>query len=206
MMKNQYKQLHQFYCSEFKPDLIITAVSFFAVIIITFIAGYLKPELASNLVEFFAKQVEDLGLQEADVPASALIIFINNARATFIAIIYGLVPFVRLPVMLLGVNAAVIGLFGAYYLNNNFSMLEYLAGILPHGIFEIPAIIIALACGMYLCRCITENIRSKDKKKGVVGNTLKLTLRVFVFHVIPLLIAAAFVEAYITPIILSHFL
>lgn len=206
MMKNQYKQLHQFYCSEFKPDLIITAVSFFAVIIITFIAGYLKPELASNLVEFFAKQVEALGLQEADVPASALIIFINNARATFIAIIYGLVPFVRLPVMLLGVNAAVIGLFGAYYLNNNFSMLGYLAGILPHGIFEIPAIIIALACGMYLCRCITENIRSKDKKKGVVGNTLKLTLRVFVFHVIPLLIAAAFVEAYITPIILSHFL
>ena len=206
MMKNQYKQLHQFYCSEFKPDLIITAVSFFAVIIITFIAGYLKPELASNLVEFFAKQVEALGLQEADVPASALIIFINNARATFIAIIYGLVPFVRLPVMLLGVNAAVIGLFGAYYLNNNFSMLGYLAGILPHGIFEIPAIIIALACGMYLCRCITENIRSKDKKKGVVGNTLKLTLRVFVFHVIPLLIAAAFVEAYITPIILGHFL
>ena len=206
MMKNQYKQLHQFYCSEFKPDLIITAVSFFAVIIITFIAGYLKPELASNLVEFFAKQVEALGLQEADVPASALIIFINNARATFIAIIYGLVPFVRLPVMLLGVNAAVIGLFGAYYLNNNFSMLGYLAGILPHGIFEIPAIIIALACGMYLCRCITENIRSKDKKKGVVGNTLKLTLLVFVFHVIPLLIAAAFVEAYITPIILGHFL
>ena len=206
MLKKQYIRLHQFYCSEFKEDLIITGVSFFALIIITFLAGYFKPELANNIVEMFARQVEALGLQESDGTISALLLFINNARAMLVALLYGLIPFIRLPVFPLAVNAALMGLFGAYYLNNSYNMMAYIFGIIPHGIFEIPAMIISLACGLYLCRCITENVRSKEKKKGIVGETVKQTLRVYVFHVIPLLIAAALVEAYITPHILSHFL
>ena len=206
MLKKQYTQLHQFYCSEFKEDLVITAVSFFALILITFLAGYFKPDLANNIVEMFARQIEALGLQEADVSASALIIFINNARAMLVALLYGLIPFVRLPVLPLGLNAALMGLFGAYYLNNGYNMMAYIFGIIPHGIFEFPAMIISFACGLYLCRCITENVRSKEKQKGIVGETVKQTLRVYAFHVIPLLIAAALVEAYITPHIFSHFL
>lgn len=206
MLKKQYKQLHQFYCSEFKPDLIITGVSFLALIVITFLIGYIKPEFAGNIVELFAQQVEALGVQEADGSISAALLFINNTRAMLVSLFYGLIPFIRLPILPLGMNAALLGLFGAYYLNNGYSLLAYAFGIIPHGIFEIPAMIISLACGLYLCRCITENVRSKEKQKGIVGETVKQTLRVFVFHVVPLLIVAALVEAYITPYIFNQFL
>ena len=82
--------------------------------------------------------------------------------------------------------------------------LAYFAGIVPHGIFELPALILALSSGIYLCRKVTDYVRHNEK--GVMGPLMKDLLRLFVMHIIPLLVAAAMMEAYVTPQLLKLFL
>ena len=96
-----------------------------------------------------------------------------------------------------------LGVMGGYYVNNGHSLLVYLAGILPHGIFELPALIISLALGFYLCEVVVTYVRKNTK--GLVGTALKNIARVFLFWVVPLLMVAAATEAYITPLILHLF-
>lgn len=204
MLKQRYTELRQFYRSDFRQDLIITAIAFVALILISFFVGLFLPDLASNIVEQFAQQLADLGLQEADSSISALMLFANNLRAMVVSICYGFIPFIRLPALSLGVNSVLMGLFGAYYVNSGISLWAYLAGIIPHGIFELPALVISLSCALYLCRCVSDSIRSKVK--GTIGTAVKQIMEVLIFHVVPLLLAAAFVEAYITPRILNLFL
>lgn len=204
MMKQQYAKLRQFYRSDFRQQLIITGVAFLALIFISFGAGMMKPELAENAVDRFAQMIAGLGLQEVDGSISAVMLFASNLRAMVVSICYGFIPFIRLPALSLGLNSVLLGLFAAYYVHTGPSLLAYLCGILPHGIFEIPAMIISLACALYLCQCVSDNIRNKEK--GIIGEAVKQIARVVAFHVAPLLIVAAFVEAYITPLIFNQFL
>lgn len=204
MMKQQYAKLRQFYRSEFRPQLIITAVAFLALILISLIAGALKPDLAEGAVDRFAQMIAGLGLQEVDGSISAVMLFASNFRAMVVSICYGFIPFIRLPALSLGLNSVLLGLFAAYYVHSGQSLLVYLCGVLPHGIFEIPAMILSLSCAFYLCQCVSDNVRSKTK--GGIGEAVKQIARVVAFHVAPLLIVAAFVEAYITPHIMNMFL
>ena len=98
----------------------------------------------------------------------------------------------------------VLGLFAGVYVNNGISLLAYFAGIVPHGIFELPALILALSSGIYLCRKVTDYVRHNEK--GVMGPLMNDLLRLFVMHIIPLLMAAAVIEAYVTPQLLKLFL
>ena len=97
----------------------------------------------------------------------------------------------------------ILGVLAAYYANNGASLLVYFAGIVPHGIFELPALIISLALGFYLCEVVVTYVRKNTK--GFVGAALKNIARVFLFWVVPLLMVAAATEAYITPLILHLF-
>ena len=101
-------------------------------------------------------------------------------------------------------NSLLLGLFAGVYVNNGISLLAYFAGIVPHGIFELPALILALSSGIYLCRKVTDYVRHNEK--GVMGPLMKDLLRLFVMHIIPLLMAAAVIEAYVTPQLLKLFL
>ena len=128
----------------------------------------------------------------------------NNLRAMVLSVLYGFIPFIYLPALSLGVNALLLGLFAAYFLNNGISMLAYLGGILPHGIFELPALVISLACGIYLCSRINQYVRKNTR--GIMAPTLKNIVRVLALTVLPLLAVAAAVEAYVTPAVMQFFL
>ncbi len=203
-MKQRYNELRQFYRSDFRYQLIITSIAFVALILISFAAGMVKPELADAAVERFAQMIADMGAQEADGSIGAGLLFANNLRAMIVSICYGFIPFICLPAFSLGINTVQVGLFGAYYINNDATFWAYLSGIIPHGIFEIPALILSLSCGLYLCRCVSDNVR--HKATDTIGNVVKQIIHLVAFHIIPLLLVAAFVEAYITPHILNMFL
>jgi len=85
------------------------------------------------------------------------------------------------------------------------SLLAYLAGILPHGIFEIPALVFSIACGVYLCRNMCRMVTNHPGKAPLLA-VLEDLLRVMVMIVAPLTVAAAFVECYVTPVIMALFL
>ena len=81
----------------------------------------------------------------------------------------------------------------------------YLAALLPHGIFELAALVLAAACGVYLCRNIGRLVTNSPKKIPAVELLTDL-LRVLVMVIAPLTAAAAFIESYVTPVIASFFM
>ncbi len=202
-IKEQYDIMSRFFHREFAPSLRITAIAFGAIVVLTFVVSLLAKDLAASIVDRFAAMVQDLGIMDKDGGFSALLIFRNNLQATAVSILYGFIPFLYLPALSLGANAMLLGVMGGYYVNNGHSLLVYLAGILPHGIFELPALIISLALGFYLCEVVVTYVRKNTK--GIVGTALRNIARVFLFWVVPLLMVAAATEAYITPLILHLF-
>ena len=173
-------------------------------ILLGFAVSLLLPDLVDQLFLQFAQQMADLGIMDTTGRVDVLALFGNNVRATVFSIAYGFIPFIYLPALSIGINSLLLGLFAGVYVNNGISLLAYFAGILPHGIFELPALILALSSGIYLCRKVTDYVRHNEK--GVIGPLMKDLLRLFVMHIIPLLVAAAVIEAYVTPQLLKLFL
>ena len=173
-------------------------------ILLGFAVSLLLPDLADQLFLQFAQQMAELGIMDTTGRVDVLALFGNNVRATVFSIAYGFIPFIYLPALSIGINSLLLGLFAGVYVNNGISLLAYFAGIVPHGVFELPALILALSSGIYLCRKVTDYVR--HNKKGVMGPLMKDLLRLFVMHIIPLLVAAAVMEAYVTPQLLKLFL
>jgi uncharacterized membrane protein SpoIIM required for sporulation len=75
---------------------------------------------------------------------------------------------------------------------------------LPHGIFEIPAIIIAGAAGFKIPYEIVRYLAGR-KEQILTKEDIKQYLTLALISII-LIVIAAFVEAYVTPRIAEHFL
>ena len=84
-------------------------------------------------------------------------------------------------------------------------LTAYLAGILPHGVFELTALVFSIACGVHLCRNMCHLVTSHPDRTPLPA-VLEDLLRVLVMVVAPLTVAAAFVECYVTPVIMGLFL
>lgn len=74
----------------------------------------------------------------------------------------------------------------------------FIAAILPHGLFEIPAVIIAAAGAARLGAIVTRPPQGQGVWEAWV-RALADTVKVFIGVVVPLLLLAAYVEVYITP-------
>ena len=168
-----------------------------------FAVSLLKPELAQGVLDRFTVQIEQLGLTN-DVPQSQMMatLFFNNVIASLLSMLYGLIPFLPLSALALGTNALMLGAFAALYLSQGLGLGVYLVGILPHGVFELTALILACTLGLLICRTGTDRLRRK-KEAVPLWPRLQDCLRVFLFGVVPLLAAAALIEAYITPVLLA---
>lgn len=175
-LEQQRTRLHGFYRTEYRYSLRITAIAFGALILLGFAVSLLLPDLADQLFLQFAQQMAELGIMDTTGRVDVLALFGNNVRATVFSIAYGFIPFIYLPALSIGINSLLLGLFAGVYVNN----------------------------GIYLCRKVTDYVRHNEK--GVMGPLMKDLLRLFVMHIIPLLVAAAVIEAYVTPQLLKLFL
>lgn len=186
-----------------KHEFFSTAAAFGVLTLLGFAVSLARPELAQGVLERFTAQIEQLGLT-SDVPQSQMMatLFFNNVTASLLSMLYGLIPFLPLSALALGTNALMLGAFAALYLLQGLGLGVYLVGILPHGIFELTALILACTLGLLICRTGTDRIRRK-KEAVPLWPRLQDCLRVFLFAVVPLLALAALVEAYVTPVLLA---
>jgi stage II sporulation protein M len=76
--------------------------------------------------------------------------------------------------------------------------------ILPHGVFELPAIILAMAFGLRMGLSIMSPPLGFSISESLLLSLADL-LKVFFLVVIPLLLLAALAEVYITPIVVVRF-
>ena len=202
-LKNENRQTSAFLRGEFASTLWMCAVAFGAMILLGLLAGLFFPDFAGRFIQQFAQQLQSAGIQSEDGSISAWALLQNNIRATIATTIYGVIPFIFLPALSLGINAILLGVFAAYYLQNGYSILMYLAAIVPHGILELPALVISIALGIYLCGLINAAIRHKPRPP-MVPSFIQIC-RVLVLRVFPLLLFASLIEAYVTPWIVSLF-
>lgn len=70
--------------------------------------------------------------------------------------------------------------------------------ILPHGLFEIPAILLAMAFAVRIGAAMVSPPAGLDISQGVLL-TVANFIKMLIFVIIPLLLLAAFIEANITP-------
>ena len=199
-MKKQLRALGDFWREEYGRWVGMTAVAFLVLVVLSYIAGRRFPEIPAAILTYFNEVVADSGIVRDDGSFSALALFGNNLRAMVLSTLYGFIPFLYLPALSMGVNAILLGMV-ASSVNGQWLLLA--AGILPHGIFELPALCLSLAAGLCLCQNINRYIRKneKDIMKPLLLNILRVTGLV----VIPLLVVAAIIESYVTPAVMQLF-
>ena len=200
----QYKESWRFISKDLRWIFPGAVVIFISLIVLTDLFFSKHPEQMQQIMDMFAQTLEDIA---PDGEISAPYLFLNNLQACAMAVILGLIPFLFLTAFTLIVNAAVMGAVAAMYRMMGRSVaVMYLAGILPHGIFELPAILLSISMGLYLCYCLVKRICEGRYKRGIVKKALANSLRTFLCLIIPLLVVAALIETYITPVILTHFI
>lgn len=199
-MKKQLRALGGFWREEYGRWVGMTAIAFLVLVVLSYIAGRLFPEIPATILTYFNEVVADSGIVRDDGSFSALALFGNNLRAMVLSTLYGFIPFLYLPALSMGVNAILLGMV-ASSVNGQWLLLA--AGILPHGIFELPALCLSLAAGLCLCQNINRYIRKNEK--GIMTPLLLNILRVTGLVVIPLLVVAAIMESYVTPAVMQLF-
>ncbi len=129
-----------------------------------------------------------------------LALLMHNLRALFLAWLLGMMSFGVVGILTLLLPFGILGGAMAYF--QFFRLLtptEFLVGfVLPHGMAEVPAIVLFGASLLRLgARWITP---SRDRSLGDIWmESLGLWSRVFFGVVLPLLVVAAFLEAYLAP-------
>ena len=179
-----------------------TAAAFGVLTLLGFAVSLIKPELAQGVLDRFTVQIEQLGLTN-DVPQSQMMatLFFNNVIASLLSMLYGLIPFLPLSALALGTNALMLGAFAAIYQQQGIGLGVYVLGVLPHGIFELSALILSCALGLLICRTGTERILKKSDTPFF--RRVLDCIRVFLTFSVPLLLVAALIETYVTPALLN---
>ena len=204
MIKEQYKKTFHFIGKDMRWIVLGTTVIFIALIVLTDLFFMKHTDMMTQLLQEFQETLKDIA---PDGTISAPLLFLNNLKACLIAMATGLIPFLFIPVLVLGVNAAVMGAVASMYRMAGMSVVSmYLFGILPHGIFELPAILLSISMGLYLCYCLVKRICEGRYNRGIVKEALGNMLRTLLTLIIPLLAVAAVIETYVTPILMNHFI
>ncbi|MBE7435017.1 MAG: stage II sporulation protein M [Anaerolineales bacterium] len=151
-------------------------------------------------IEENIEELPDLASMRGHLDASFL--FLNNTRSMVIIFLAGLTSFSVLGVLIYILNVALIG--GVYALLELIGVSPipiFLAGVLPHGIFEIPALMIGSAVVLYIGAVLVTPQTGKSMGE-VILEMLADWAKIFVGVVVPLLALAAVIEAYVTPALL----
>ena len=122
-----------------------------------------------------------------------LIIFFKNSLAVVLCIALARRTRGISISLLLGLNGLIIGSVLTMWYLTDLSLTMIIVGIMPHGIFEFTAVFLGSAYGLKL---LLTRESMLNKYNTLIKNKI---IRIL----IPLLLVAAFIEAYITPVFMS---
>jgi uncharacterized membrane protein SpoIIM required for sporulation len=129
-------------------------------------------------------------------------ILLNNLRVLALALLLGVFSFGAMSLVATPAVFAILGYLTVRLAVSGFDMTIFAAGIFTHGIIEIPVIIIATAAALRLGAAIT-----KPPKGHTVGaawmSALGDTVKIWGALVLPGLLLAAALEAFVTPRVLA---
>lgn len=159
-----------------------------AVFLLSVYFGYflaeMFPDVAQEQIGSLERLLKDLTSESEPFSIFALIL-INNSIKSFIAMVLGIF-FGIIPLLFLFTNGMIIGFF-AKLIGEKIGFALFLLLLLPHGIIEIPAVILACSYGFWL------GIEFAKSRKNITEK-LRFAIGRFFRIVFPMLIIAAMIE------------
>lgn len=122
-----------------------------------------------------------------------LFIFLNNSIKAFFIVFLGIF-FGVIPLMFIFINGEIIGLIVSI-MQKEIGLKFVILLMLPHGILEIPAIILSAGYGLWLGYLLYRKLRFKD----LIRPHLRYAMRKYFSLILPLLFLAAIIETIVTP-------
>ena len=199
------RDLREAWTDGLKEEVKRSAIAFLNIWALFFAVCAIFPDLRAKLVQMMFSTLSSKNLSNESGKISVLALFLNNVQATAFIMLYGLLPFIQLPALALGVNAMMLGVMASWYAAEGISPLAYLAALLPHGVLELPALFLAFGTGLYICGQLTRRCR-KDQSARSLWACMTLASQTLLSVLVPLLLIASFVEAYVTPAVAALFL
>jgi stage II sporulation protein M len=183
------------FLTDLKPYIVLSAIVFTLSIAVGYIAYGVYPEYAMQSVSGLEELVQMLeGLSPLEI---MLLIFINNTIAMFISVLFGIVLGI-VPLLVLVLNGFIIGTIVRLLLVEN-GLPFIIAGLIPHGIIEIPLLLLSASIGM---RIGHEVLRALAGKPSDIKDVFINGMKFFFYWMIPLIFVAALIETFITPVIM----
>ena len=159
--------------------------------------------IPDDIISLFSEELsylEELGaILEPFQVTTAVFIFFKNLSVLLFSFIFSPI-LCLLPVLALVLNGIILSLVVVIVAQEK-SLGFVLAGLLPHGIFEIPAFIIGEAAALSFGAMVIMALISTEKRKLLKPN-LKQNLKYLVVAS-ALLVPAAIIETYVTPLFLT---
>lgn len=177
------------------PYFILFAILFFSSGASGYFYAQSHPELAGESFNMLSQQFEVI--KELHPVMIFLFIFFNNSVKALIATATGFF-FGLIPIFFITFNGYIIGLV-VYVGGANIGTYQILMRLIPHGVFEVPGILLACSYGLWAGKQFyRRTFRKEDISiKSTILQASYKCLRV----VFPLLLVAAVVETFLTPLI-----
>jgi stage II sporulation protein M len=176
---------------------ILVALIIFSVGIIL---GLATPATSTNPISEEITALEKLSELVAPFKVSTVIfIFMKNTLALLLSFV--LSPILCLmPVLTLSVNGWILALVSSAIVQEK-SLGFLLAGVLPHGIIELPALFIGEAAALSFGAAVMVALFKKEKR-SLLSSSLRQNSK-YLFIALALLLPAAIIETYITPLLVG---
>ena len=181
-----------------REEYLLSLKNPFLVSLVVFTASITLGYLFSNQIT--EKQLIDLlgeipNIGELGPMFFMLFIFANNALKSFLWMSLGLL-FGIAPLLFTTLNGFLLGLV-AHRFSQTVGPLLVLIAIAPHGVVELPTILLSAAIGVKFGYGLINKIRGG----GRLTSELKMGLSLFISRVVPFLLLAAAIEAFFTPVL-----
>ena len=137
-------------------------------------------------------------------PSFPLVVFLHNLRVIVLAALVGVFTFGVLGVLIFVLPWGIVGYLAAQFSlagENPFTFL--LATIVPHASLELPALLLAAAAGLRWHAATIAPPPERTLSEAFLLHAADFA-RILLGIALPLLLAAAFVEAYVTPAVLLY--
>jgi len=176
-------------------SLILAASIFFVSLVLGMLFGR---NIVEGLIGQLGAILEPLALTGKLTMLLFLIIFINNAIKAlgiiFLGILIGLPP-----LLFIGLNGFILGGLGSALESVN-GWRYVIASFVPHGVIEIPLILLAAALGLTVGM---ESLKWLIRRESRVKLQLSNGLKVYVRWILPGLAVAAIIEVLVTPLLIG---
>jgi stage II sporulation protein M len=185
------------YLRELRPYLIASIIFFAVGTVIGAAVASRFPGLADHFGDSITGFLTTFrGLPK---PQLAAAIFLNNSVKTLAAILLGLAIGI-VPAVFLVVNGAVLGV--VFFLSfHSRGVWPSLVSILPHGVIELAAVFLGTAIGLMLGDVVLKRLLRKSDTK--IRAELGRAIGFFSIVIVPMLLAAALIEAFVTTVIIG---